>query len=409
MGLWYHAALPKEEKLRPLTGVRVLDLSRVLAGPFATMTLADLGAEVIKVEEPGRGDETRAWGPPFLEGESTYYLSINRSKLGITLNFKRARGRELLHRLLERSDVVIENFRAGVLDRLGLGYEVLAKARPRLIYCSITGYGHTGPRSAEPGFDAIIQGESGVMSVTGDPKGPPFKVGVSLADITTGMYAVQGILAALYQRESTGKGQKIDVALLDSMISTLTFQGGIYFGTGRTPQRMGNRHPSIVPYETFEAADGFVTVGVTNESLWHRFCEALGLESLENDPRFGSVELRVKNYDTLRPALAAHLLRQPVAHWLEALRKAGVPCGEVRTVSQALAEPQLRARGMILELDHPKAGRIRVTGSPIKMSAVDSLSAAAPPTLGQHNREVYCGILGLSEDELDRLRRDEII
>ncbi len=395
--------------MRPLKGIRVLDLSRVLAGPFATMTLADLGAEIIKVEEPGRGDETRAWGPPFLGGESTYYLSINRSKLGVTLNFKKARGRELLFRLLELSDVFIENFRTGVLDRQGLGYEALARICPRLIYCSITGYGHTGPRSAEPGFDAIIQGESGVMSVTGDPKGQPFKVGVSLADITTGMYAVQGILAALYQRQFTGKGQKIDVALLDSMISTLTFQSGIYFGTGRTPQRMGNRHPSIVPYETFEAADGFVIVGVTNESLWHRFCEAIGLEALESDPRYISVELRVKNYDTLRPVLAAHLLRQPVDHWLEVLRAAGVPCGEVRTVSQALEEPQLHARGMILEMEHPKAGRIRLTGFPVKMSATDVLSATPPPTLGQHNREVYCGILGLSEDELAQLQQEEVI
>ena len=395
--------------MRPLTGIRVLDLSRVLAGPFATMTLADLGAEVIKVEAPDRGDETRAWGPPFLEGESTYYLSINRSKLGITLDFKKPQEKNLLFRLLERSDIFIENFRAGVLDRQGLGYEALAKIHPRLIYCSVSGYGHTGPRSAEPGFDVIIQGESGVMSVTGDSLGPPYKVGVSIADITTGMYAVQGILAALYQREHTGKGQKVDVALLDSMVSTLTYQAGIYFGTGGTPQRMGNRHPSIVPYETFEASDRFFNIGVTNESLWHRFCEALELEGLESHPLYASVALRVKNYDTLQPKLAALFKDQPAAHWLERLHKAGVPCGEVRTVAQALEEPQLRAREMILELNHPKSGRIRVTGSPIKMSAAGSLSATPPPMHGQHNREVYCGLLGLSVEEVQALKREKVI
>ncbi len=395
--------------MHPLSGIRVLDLSRVLAGPFATMTLADLGAEVVKVEAPLQGDETRAWGPPFLQGESTYYLSVNRSKLGITLDFKKPEGKALLLRLVERSDILIENFRAGVLDRQGLGYDALSRIHSRLIYCSLTGYGHTGPRSAEPGFDVIIQGESGVMSVTGDPRGLPYKVGVSVADIVTGMYAVQGILAALIQRQSTGKGQKIDIALLDSMISTLTYQSGIYFATGNTPQRMGNRHPSIVPYETFEAADGFLNIGVTNESLWRRFCEALELADLVDHPLYASVALRVKNYDTLHPKLAALFLQEPVAHWLEKLRGAGIPCGEVRTVAQALREPQLGARDMILELNHPKAGKIRVTGSPIKMSGADSPEPAAPPMHGQHNREVYCGLLGLSDQEVARLRQEGVI
>jgi crotonobetainyl-CoA:carnitine CoA-transferase CaiB-like acyl-CoA transferase len=394
----------------PLAGIRVLDLSRVLSGPFATMILADLGAEVIKVEAPSNGDDTRSYGPPFIQGESTYYLAINRSKLGITLNFKKDRGRMLLDRLIERSDILIENFRPGTLDRLGLGYEALHALYPRLIYCSISGYGHTGPRRSEPGYDVIVQAESGVMSVTGSPEGPPFKMGISIADITAGTYAVQGILAALYQREKTGEGQKVDISLLDSMVSTLTYQAGIYFATGQTPRRMGNRHPSIVPYETFEASDGYFNLGVANDGQWHRLCESMGLADLASDPRFTSVALRVKNYEVLRPCLASLFLSQPVQYWLDLLRKARIPCGQVRSVAEALEDPQLQARNMILDLDHPKVGRMRVTGTPIKLSAADdSMNAMPPPTHGQHNREVFCRLLGLSAAELESLRREEVI
>jgi crotonobetainyl-CoA:carnitine CoA-transferase CaiB-like acyl-CoA transferase len=373
------------------------------------MTLADLGAEVIKVESPLSGDDTRSFGPPFLQGESTYFLSINRSKLGITLNFKKPEGKRLLERLLDRSDVFIENFRPGALDRVGFGYESLRTGYPRLIYCSISGYGHTGPRRSEPGYDVTIQAESGVMSVTGSPDGPPYKMGVSIADIVSGMYAVQGILAALYHREKTGQGQKIDIALLDSMVSTLTYQSGIYFATGKSPKRMGNRHPSIVPYEAFAARDGYFNLGVANESQWLLLCEVLGLAELESDPRFSNMESRVQNYEGLRSILAPILERNTVAHWLEVLRKAGIPCGEVRSVSQALEDPQLRAREMILELHHSKAGPIRVTGSPIKMSAGNSLNPSPPPTRGEHNREVFCGLLGLSDSELEDLKRNQVI
>jgi len=373
------------------------------------MTLADLGAEVIKLESPGAGDDTRLWGPPFIEGESTYFLAVNRSKLGITLDFKKPKGRALLRKLIERSDILIENFRPGTLDRLGLGFEDLAGAHPQLIYCSISGYGHTGPRGPEPGFDAIIQAESGIMSVTGADDGPPFKIGASIADIVAGMYAVQAILAALYQRQQSGKGQKIDIALLDSMVSTLTYQAGIYFATGRTPQRMGNRHPSIAPYETFEASDGFFTLGVTNDPQWHRFCEAVELQDLENDPRYVGVRQRVRNADTLRARLVDLFRRRTVTHWLEILRRAGIPCGEVRTVAQALEEPQLRARNMILQVQHPKVGWIKLTGSPIKMSRSELSEATAPPTLGQHNGEVYRGILGLSEEEIETLKAEGVI
>ena len=393
----------------PLEGVRVLDLSRILSGPYATMTLADLGAEVIKVEDPRKGDDTRVWGPPFVEGESSYFLAINRSKLGVTLDFKKPRGRALLERLLARADVLVENFRPGALDRLGLGFEHLHARLPRLIYCSISGYGHTGPRRAEPGYDVIIQGESGAMSVTGSPDGPPTKMGVSIADITAGMYAVQGILAALYQREATGRGQKVDIALLDSMVSTLTYQAGIYFATGRTPRRMGNRHPSIVPYETFEASDGCFNLGTANQAQWETFCAAAGLPELLGDPRFATVALRVGNYEALRARLDAEFRKKTVAHWLLLLRGAGLPCGEVRTVPQALADPQLAARGMILELEHPKAGRIRQTGSPLKLSAAGGSPASAPPLRGQHNAEVYGRILGLPDSDLDQLAREEVI
>jgi len=393
----------------PLAGIRVLDLSRILAGPFATMALADLGAEVVKVEAPGRGDDTRSWGPPFVAGESTYFMSANRSKRGVSLNFKHPRGRELLLGLLDRSDVLIENFRAGVLERQGLGYADLSGRHPRLIYCSITGYGHTGPRRAEPGFDAMIQGESGLMSVTGSPDGPPYKVGASIADIISGMYAVQGILASLYRRERTGRGEKIDIALLDSMVSVLTYQAAMYLVTGQNPHRMGNQHPSIAPYETFEAADGYFTLGVTTDRHWRLFCRTLGLADLEKDPRYAGVPDRVRNYDSLREALGSLLRKQPAGFWIEKLREAGIPCGEVRTVAQALEDPQLAARGMILELDHPKAGRIRLTGSPVKLAASGAVAATPPPSHGQHNREVFCGLLGLAEEELESLAREGVI
>jgi len=394
---------------QPLNGLRVLDLSRILSGPYATMTLADLGAEVIKVEAPVRGDDTRSWGPPFLAGESTYYLSINRSKLGITLNFKKPAGRRLLDRLIAMSDILVENFRPGTMDDLHLGYEALHQRFPRLIYCSISGYGHSGPRQSEPGYDVIIQGESGVMSLTGSPDGPPFKMGVSIADIVTGMYAVQGILAALYHRESTGTGQKVDVALLDSMVSTLTYQAGIYFASAQPPVRMGNRHPSIVPYEMFEAADGYFNFGAGNDAHWRILCEVLGMESMADDPEFASVALRVRNADALRSRLSAVFREQPVAHWLSRLRQAGLPCGEVRSVGEALGDPQLEARGMILEVDHPLAGKIKLVGSPLKMSGSEGRKPSPPPRHGEHNHEVYCGLLGVTPEEMQSLIAEGVV
>lgn len=292
---------------------------------------------------------------------------------------------------------------------MGFGYEDVRAVHPRLVYCSISGYGQNGPRRLEPGYDVIIQGESGVMSVTGSPDGPPFKMGVSIADITCGMYAAQGILAALYHRERSGRGQRVDIALFDSMVSTLTYQAAIYFTTGETPRRMGNRHPSIVPYETFEASDGHFNLGVANDPQWKTFCSVAGLDGLASDPRFESVPLRVRNYEALRPLLDSLFRRKTVDYWLTLFRSAGLPCGEVRTVPMALEDPQLRARDMILDLRHSKAGDIRVTGTPIKLPCTDSPAATAPPAHGEHNRSIFCGLLGLSAEEFEGLRAEKVI
>ena len=398
-----------ESALAPLSGIRVLDLSRILSGPYATMVLADLGAEVIKVESPSHPDDTRSWGPPFVGGQSTYFLSINRSKLGVTLDFKKPRGLRLLEGLLENADVLVENFRPGALEKVGMDFDQIQERFPRLVYCSISGYGHSGPRRPEPGYDVVIQGESGVMSLTGDAAGPGFKMGVSIADITCGLYAVQGILAALYCRKSTGRGQKIDVSLLDCMVSTLTYQAGIYFAEERSPIRMGNRHPSIVPYETFEAADGVFNLGIANEKQWKLFCEVIDRPDLKDDPRFVDIPSRVRNHGALLDQLAPIFRTAPLAHWLQLFRSSKLPCGEVRTVAQALEEPQLRERGMILELEHPVAGRIRTIGSPIKLSDAAPSKTAAPPLAGQHNEEVYGRVLGLKREEIESLKQEGVI
>ncbi|MBI4481837.1 MAG: CoA transferase [Acidobacteria bacterium] len=393
----------------PLQGIVVLDLSRILSGPFCTMTLGDLGATVFKVEEPGRGDETRHWGPPFLGGVGTYFLSINRNKKGITLNLKSEKGRALLLRAVRQADVLVENFRPGTLNRLGLGYEVLSSLNPRLIVCSISGYGQAGPRSSEPGFDLITQAESGVMSVSGFPEGPPTKMGISIADIATGMWASQGILAALYQRERMGSGQWLDVPLLDSMLSTLTYQVGIYFATGQEPVRMGNRHPSIVPYEAFEAADDYVMIGAGTEGQWRKLCELLGHPELSGDPRFATNADRVRNYTALKDTLAPLVQFRTADAWVQLLREAAIPCGRVRSVSQALSDPQVQYRGLILEAAHPRWGEVRTVGLPLRSSLPIGGAAAPPPELGEHNREFYGDCLGLSPSEIDQLRAEGVI
>jgi crotonobetainyl-CoA:carnitine CoA-transferase CaiB-like acyl-CoA transferase len=393
----------------PLDGLKVLDLTRILAGPFCTMILGDMGADVVKVENPDGGDDTRRWGPPFVEGESAYFLSVNRSKRSVTLNLKVPRGKALLNDLLTRADVLIENFRPGAMERLGFGYEAAAARNPRLIYCSISGFGQTGPDALRPGYDLIVQGESGVMSLTGFPDGPPCKVGLSIADIIAGMYAVQGIAFALYARETTGRGQRIDVALLDGMISFLTYQAGIYFATEKSPSRMGNLHPTIMPYETFEAADGYLNVAVGNTSLFQRFCQVLDRPALAADPRFETDAGRVEHRAALRPILEPLLRARPVAAWIEAFTAAGIPCGSIKTVAEVFASPQVLAREMVRTLAHPKVGPVKVTGNPLKMSETPGAVEQPPPLLGEHTDQVLTEWLGLDGEARMALRRDGVI
>ena len=398
-----------ERMSKPLAGLRVLDLTRVLAGPYCTMMLADMGADVAKVERPGAGDDTRGYGPPFVGGESTYFMSINRNKRGMTLNLKHEQGLKILRDMLETADVVVENFRPGLMESFGYGYEAVREINPRLIYCSISGYGGTGPDAALPGYDLIIQGEGGIASLTGDRDGPPFKVGTSQADIIAGMMACQGILLALIARERTGRGQKVDIGMLDCQVALLTYQAGIYFATGESPTRIGNRHPSIVPYETFECRDGYLNVACGNESIWRRFCDAAGLEELPGDPRFRSNADRVKHADALRAVLGPAMAERTTAEWIEALRSAGVPAGRIDTVQDVCEHPQVISRDMVVELEHPKAGPIRVTGVPVKLSDTPGAVHSPPPLLGQHTEDVLSDWLGMSGTEVAELRRQEIV
>ena len=388
-----------------LDGLTVIDLTRVLSGPYCTMMLADMGARVIKVEQPGRGDDTRAWGPPFQNGESAYFLSINRNKESVTLNLKHPEGRRVLDALIERADVLVENFRPGTLERMGLGYADLAQQRPDLVYCSISGFGQTGPRRREPGYDAVMQGEGGLMSITGAPDGPGYRLGIAIVDIASGMFSAYGIAIALLARERTGRGQYIDVGMLDSVAALLTYQAGIHFTTGEAPGRLGNRHPSITPYETLDAADGELVVAVGNDQLWRTFCGVIGAEALADDARFRTNKDRVAARETLRPLLVERMRTRPAAEWIERLKAAGIPCGGVRDLAQVFADPQLIERAMVVALDHPVAGAIRQLGVPIKMSGTPGAVRTPPPALGQHT-EAILGELGMSGSEIARLRAD---
>jgi len=391
--------------MSPLDGLTVVDLTRVLSGPYCTMVLGDMGARVIKVEQPGRGDDTRAWGPPFVGGESAYFLSINRNKESLTLDLKQPGARRVLESLLDRADVIVENFRPGTMDRLGFGYDAVAKRRPRIVYCSISGFGHTGPRREEPGYDAVIQAEAGLMSITGAADGPPFRLGVAIADIVSGMFAAQGVAFALLARERTGRGQHVDVGMLDATAALLTYQAGIYFATGNTPGRMGNRHPTIVPYETFPAADGEFVVAVGNDEQWRRFCGVLAAPALEDDERFASNRGRVSNYDTLRPLLVETLRARTRAEWVKELKAAGVPCGSVREVAEVLQDEHLSAREMVQVVEHAAAGAVSVLGVPIKLSDTPGAVRTAPPVLGQHTDDILRQDLRLSDAEIEALKR----
>ncbi len=387
-----------------LAGLTVLDLTRVLSGPYCTMMLADMGARVIKVERPGGGDDTRAWGPPFQSGESAYFLSVNRNKESVTLDLKHPDGRRVFDALIDRADVLAENFRPGALDRMGLGYADLSRRRPDLVYCSISGFGQSGPRRREPGYDAVMQGEGGLMSITGAEDGPAYRLGVAIVDVVSGMFAAYGVAVALLARERTGRGQLVDVGMLDAAAAVLTYQAGSYFATGRAPGRLGNRHPSIAPYESLEAADGELVVAAGNDQLWRALCGVLGLGALADDPRFRTNADRVAARGALRPLLVERLRTRPVADWLTQLKAAGVPCGGVRDLEQVFSDPQIVERAMVVALDHPIAGAIRQLGVPVKLDGTPGAVRTPPPALGQHTDAVLRGDLGIDPEEIARLR-----
>ena len=369
----------------PLAGVRILDLSRILAGPYATMMLADLGAEVIKIEPPG-GDDTRTWGPPFGGGEAAYFLAVNRGKKSVVLNLKTEEGSAALARLIAESDALVENFRPGTLARLGFAPEDVQRRHPRLIWCSVSAYGQYGPLSSKPGYDAVMQGEAGWMGLTGPPEGPPTKLGASLADICAGMMATSGILAALFARERDGRGRRVDVALFDSVVATLCYQAQGYLLTGEEPVRSGNNHPSLTPYESFEAADGHVIVAVGNDTLWKRFC-AVAAPELDR-PGFERNPDRVRQRTELRALLEPVFRSRDVAAWERVLDDTGVPVGRVRSVAEILNSPQLRARGMVVDRAHPVIGPLRLVGSPIQFDGANHTARLPPPLKGEHTEGV---------------------
>ena len=386
-----------------LSGLKVLDLSRILAGPYATQMLADLGAEVWKVESPW-GDDTRRWGPPFKEGESAYFLSTNRGKKSLAVNLKDPRGQEVVRRLAAEADVLVENFKAGDLARYGLDYESLAAVNPRLVYASITGFGQNGPRAHEPGYDAALQGITGIMSITGEPDGPPVKIGVAWIDVLTGLTAAVGILAALRERDVSGRGQHLDLALFDVGVAALVNQAQAYLMSGVVPQRMGSAHPQIVPYQAFEAADKWFILAVGNDGQYQRLTEAIGRPDLWEDERFRTNAGRVEHRRELVPLLAEIFRSRPRSEWLEVLRQAGVPVTPVNDVGEALSDPQAEARGILWRVEHPRLGETPLLASPLQhMSRTPAQPVAPPPLLGQHTREVLQSTLGMSEDEINLL------
>jgi formyl-CoA transferase len=380
-------------KNQPLHGVRVLDLSRVLAGPYCTMVLGDLGADVIKVESPD-GDETRAWGPPFAAGESAYYLCVNRNKRGMVVDLKTADGQNILRELALKSDVLVENFRPGTLSRFGLDYESLRTHNSRLVYCSISGFGQTGPLRDRPGYDFMIQAMGGLMSITGDPEGEPMKVGVAAADLFAGQNAVIAVLAALGARERTREGQYIDIALFDSQLAWLANVASNYLISGDLPKRYGNAHPNIVPYQSFAAVDGWFALAVGNNRQFARLCELIGQPGWASDERFGTNAARVTHRDELISLLKPIFAMKSVAEWLSALETAGIPCGPINTFKEVFSEPQVAAREMLVKMEHPTIGELPLVGSPLIFSQTPVEYRRPPPQLGQHTEEILREVLG---------------
>jgi len=393
----------------PLDGVRVLDLTRVLAGPYCTMFLGDLGAEVVKVEQPGVGDDTRGWGPPFAGGESAYFLCVNRNKKSITLDLKSAEGIELLKKLATCADVLIENFRPGTMERLGLGEKDLRAVNPRLIYASLSGFGADGPMSDVPGYDLIIQAWGGLMSITGMPDGEPTKVGVAIIDLVAGLMLGKSIAAALFAREKLGIGQKIDTSLLEAEVACLINAGSNYLVAGTIPGRWGNAHPTIVPYQSFKTADGFLVIGVASEGIWQRFCPAIGKAELADDSRFVKNANRVENRVALIAMLSEMFLSRDTDTWLGLLNEAEVPCAPIQTIDKVLTAPQVRHRDMVVEVDHLTAGPVRMAGIPVKFSATPASVRLPPPLLGQHTEEILETWLGMKNKDINELKEKKVL
>ena len=393
----------------PLHGIRVLDLTRVLAGPYCTMFLGDLGAEVVKVEQPGIGDDTRGWGPPFTGGESAYFLCVNRNKKSVTIDLKSTEGVALLRRLAERADVLIENFRPGTMERLDLSEKDLRAANPRLIYASLSGFGADGPMSDAPGYDLIVQAWGGLMSITGPADGEPSKVGVAIIDLVAGLMLGKSIAAALFAREKLGVGQKIDTSLLEAEVACLINVGSNYLVEGNIPRRWGNAHPSIVSYQSFKTEDGYLVIGVASEGIWRRFCQAIGRAEWADDSRFEKNSNRVENRSLLIDLLAEIFLSRSTDEWLKLLNSAEVPCAPVQTVDQVFKAPQVLHREMLIQVEHPTAGTVRMAGIPVKFSLTPASVRLPPPLLGQHNEEVLESWLGIDDKEISELKRKTVI
>jgi formyl-CoA transferase len=393
-----------------LADLKVLDLSRVLAMPYCSMMLGDLGAEIIRVERPGVGDETRHWGPPWAGELSAYYLCTNRNKKGITVDLKKREGQEIIRRLAERSDILLENFLPGDLAKMNLGYEDIKALNPKIIYASVTGYGQTGPYRDQPGFDFILQAQGGLMSIIGEEEGSPTKVGVAIVDITTGLFACSAILAALHYREKTGTGQYIDMALLDAQVAWLANQASNYLISGKVPRRMGNAHPNIVPYETFLAKDGiYIALAVGNDNQWRKFCKLAEIEPLTEDPQYATNPKRVENRKKLVPLLQEVFLRKDSGEWLQLLGEAEIPVGPINTIDRVFADPQVLARQMLVEMEHPKVGKFKVVGSPLKLSETPVEYRIPPPLLGEHTEEVLRNVLGYDKEKIARLREAKVV
>ncbi|MEW8973699.1 MAG: CoA transferase [Tissierellaceae bacterium] len=384
-----------------LENIKVLDLTRVLAGPYATMILADMGAEVIKIELPNTGDDSRAYGP-YINGESTYFMSLNRNKKSITMNLKVKESKEVFLKMVEQADVVVENYRPGTMERLGLGYETLKEINPRIIYAAASGFGHTGPYSKRAAYDAVVQAMGGIMSITGIDH--PTRVGPSIGDITAGLFTTIGILSALHYRNETGKGQKIDVSMLDCQVAILENAISRYFATGKSPKPIGNKHASIIPFETFETLDGEIMIAAGNDTLWQKLCQAMDDIELENDARFLTNPLRTKNYHELRPLLARNMKKKTTKAWIEILNFHGIPNGPINDIEGVVNDPQILSRQMIVDIEHPTVGNMKMAGVPIKMSETQGSIRFAAPLLGEHTDEILKNMGNLTDSEIENLR-----